>query len=334
MFKNERILITGATGFIGRHLVYELLERGYTGLHLLVRRTSDVSPFHGRDVSFVYGDISDPVSLGAIEGAFDVVYHCAGYVNNTDRPRLWRYNVRGTENVCRQALRRGVRRFIYVSSVAVVSGHDVVPLHEDLPMRPTRSTYNYSRSKIEAEKAALEYRARGLPMVIVRPPMVYGEGEPHATGILMRLIRLRLLPIVGGGHARMHMVYVRNLASFLVECLENGSAAGGTFFVADREALTVREVFTALARGAGFSEPALMPEPLSRLLTGLPLLGKKFAFMSKDRVYDVSRAMALGWTPPMTAREALLRTGAFYSNMSTGTQAGEECENEGISVDQ
>jgi nucleoside-diphosphate-sugar epimerase len=324
VLKNERILITGATGFIGRHLVYALLEHGYTDLHFLVRRTSDLSLFQGYKVSFVYGDVSDPVSLGRINDRFDIVYHCAGYVSNSDCIRLWRYNVRGTENVCRMALRLGVQRFIYISSVAVVSGHAAVPLTEDLPMRPTRSTYNYSRAKIAAEEIALEFRAKGLPMVIVRPPMVYGEGEPHAIASLMILLRMRLLPLVGGGRARMHMVYVRNLASFLVECLENPAAAGGTFFAADREALTVREVFTALAEGAGLPQPSVVSESLSRFLIGLPFLGKKLAFMTKDRVYDAGRALSLGWVPPFSARDALLRTGAFYSNLSKGTQAGEE----------
>jgi nucleoside-diphosphate-sugar epimerase len=310
MNTQKRILVTGATGFIGRHLVFLLLERGYTDVHLLVRTTSDISMFDGKNVKLLYGDLSDPVSLNKIDWVFDVVYHCAGYVATDSATLLWRHNVRATENICQRAWRFGVEKFIYVSSVAVVSGSFDVPLTED---KPYAATNIYGKSKIEAEKTVRTYMFKGLQAVIVRPPIVYGEGEPHLLKLIMTLMRYRALPLLNRGAAKMHMVYVRNLAAFMVACLEDDALLGGTFFSCDEDVLSAREIFEALSRAAGLSGPVLVNEKLTACILKLPFVGKWLEISIKDRVYSGQRVKsACSFKPPYAAKAALAQTGAYY----------------------
>ncbi|MDD5347761.1 MAG: SDR family NAD(P)-dependent oxidoreductase, partial [Candidatus Omnitrophica bacterium] len=105
-----KVLVTGATGFIGRYVVNALLEEGHA-VSALVRKTSKVDFLKAQGVQLVYGDIADAGSLGAIRGPFDAVIHSAGYVGN-DWERLYQTNVLGTENICALALKLGVGRLV------------------------------------------------------------------------------------------------------------------------------------------------------------------------------------------------------------------------------
>ena len=207
------ILITGATGFIGRHLVKRLANEGKYNITCLIRTTSNIALLKPYNVEFIYADITDASALTKIKGDFDILYHCAALVYNDDPSTLDHINKVGTHNACELAYRLGVKRFVYLSSVAVVSGNDNVPLIEDLPYAATNK---YGQSKIEAEKTVLEYRNKGVPTVILRPPMVYGPDEPHMMGALLKLLKYRLLPTINNGKNHLHMIYVENLVEALV----------------------------------------------------------------------------------------------------------------------
>ena len=318
-----RILVTGATGFIGRNLVFELLDRGYTQVHVLARRTSDLSVFAHADIRIVEGDVTDGKSLAAIDSPFDAVVHCAGSVQNADKALLHRVNVEGSRNICEFALRKKVARVVYVSSVAVVSGNPNVPLTEDLPYAATNA---YGASKLEGERVAREFLDRGLPMVIVRPPMIYGEDEPHMFDTLMRLLLRGLLFLPNGGRAKLHLCYVRNVAWFLAECLTHPDAAGGTYFVGDPQVLSGAEVFGALADAIGCGDPVPLPAWLTPFLVCLPWVGAKIKFFVKDRVYAIDRMRGeLGLVPPYDARTSLAQTARHWFNRHQGVTAA-ECE--------
>lgn len=307
-----KILVTGATGFIGRYLVDGLVQQGHD-IYVLVRPTSDRQLLSGKGVTFIEADLSDEKSLEVLKQySLDVIYHCAGLVEDKDLHKLYKMNVAGTDNICKYALEQRVKRVIYLSSVATVSGNEQVPLTEDLPYSATNL---YGLSKLEAESLVLEYRRHGLPVVIMRPAMVYGEEEPHAFDKIMRLLQCRLLPVADGGIHKMHMVYIQNVVYALLLALSDDRFLLGTFFIADNEVLTQREVFSILSRVVTKKDPVILASWMTPVLAHLPILGKKFRSFLKDRVYDISRLKALGYKPKYTAKEGLQRSAEYWLKM-------------------
>ncbi|MCU0651306.1 MAG: NAD(P)-dependent oxidoreductase [Candidatus Omnitrophica bacterium] len=304
-----KILVTGATGFIGRYLVPELASQGHD-ISVLVRRTSDRTVLDGSQIKFMEGDCADEKSLEALrQDYFDAIYHCAALVEDKDLNKLYKVNVAGTDNICRYALARGIKKLVYLSSVAAVSGNDQLPLTEDLPYNATNL---YGLSKLEAESLVLEHRRHGLNVAILRPTMVYGEGEPHAFNTIMTLLRWRLLPVIDGGRHKMHMVYVRNLIQAMLMALYDDRFLEGTFFVADSEVLTQGEIFSIFSRAATGKDPILLPGWMTPVMLSLPILGRKLGFFLKDREYDISRLKSLGYEPKYTAKEGLKRSAEYW----------------------
>ncbi len=304
-----KVLVTGATGFIGRNIV-EALRADGEEVFALVRETSKIDFLRQLGVKFIYGDITDMSSLGLINGKFDAVFHCAASVQDQDWKKLFLVNITGTENICKLCLRLEARRLVYLSSIAVVSGHFQIPVTEDLPYSATNL---YGKSKIEAEKIVWDYRGQGLPSVILRPPMVYGELEPHLLKFILFLIKHRFFPLIDGGKSKLHLVYVKNVAQAAVMALRNDGFLKGAYFVADKEVLAVREIYSVLAKAIAAQEPLLLPEKLTPLLCNIPWLGRRARFFIKDRVFDISRIMELGYTPKFKAEDALIASAkSFY----------------------
>ena len=296
MDRDKKILITGATGFLGKFLTDELIAGGYGDLTALARHTSNISLLSGKKIKIIYADISDKASLDAIRGDWDVVFHCAGFVGNNEKT-LRRVNVLGTENICRFALERGVKRFIYTSSVAVNSGNTEIPLKEDLPYKPTNK---YGISKMEAERIAIGFREKGLPMVILRPCMVYGEGEPHLMPLLTKLARFRLLFIpYFAADLRLHLVSARNVAACFVRCMEDPRGPGNVFNIADEDILTVRRLFEVVSDTLGTGRNFILPRIPTKIMMFMPIVGKRLGYVSKERVYGIERLKSvLDFTPP------------------------------------
>jgi nucleoside-diphosphate-sugar epimerase len=296
------ILVTGATGFIGSHLVEQLLNQKHQ-VFALVRKTSNVGPLIDKGVNLIYGDISDKDSLRVVcDYDIEAVFHCAGYVQDDNWKSLYHINVIGTENICNLCLKLKVERLVYVSSVAVVNGNSQITLQENLPFNATNL---YGASKIDAEGRVIEFRKKGLRAAIIRPPMVYGEGEPHALGKILFLLRHRLLPIIGQGKARWHLAYVKNVADALILALHKDEFLQDTFFVADEEALTVKEILLTLIQAIEAPNPYYLPSWVTPLFRKLPYLGKRLNFLCKDRIYDISRIQAAGYKPHYQTKNAL-----------------------------
>ncbi len=303
MGKDIKILVTGATGFIGRYLILELLSRGYTNITALVRHTSDVSFLKTNRIKIAFGDITDKISIDSLGDYYEVLFHCAGFVADEDLEALHRVNVLGTQNLCSWALENKLKKVVYTSSVAVNSGNLQTPLTED---KPYLATNRYGESKLEAEKIAVEFQGKGLPLVIVRPCMVYGEGEPHMLSLLVRLLRLRLLILPGLGEPKLHLVSVRNVAAFLAHCMEDERAVAGVFHIADKEVLSLKDIFSIFAKSLELKEPLLLSPFLTKILSFLPFIGKRIRFLSKGRVYSLERIeKILNFIPPYSAYQEL-----------------------------
>jgi UDP-glucose 4-epimerase len=307
------ILVTGATGFIGSRLVQRLAEEASHKIYAIVRKTSKTDYLKSLGVNLIYADLTDDIQgLSKIINPgteMDAVFHCAAYVNDRDWDRLYKVNVIGTGNICGLALKLGVNRLVYLSSVAVVSGNLQVPLTESLPYSATNL---YGLSKIEAEKKVLEYREKGLNAVVLRPCMVYGEKEPHLMGPLLFSLRHRLLPIIGEGENKMHLAYVGNVIDAMILSFKKSRMLSGSYFVADEEVLTVKEILSILSKAVNGREPAKMPYWAVQLLLKVPFLNKRLQFFQKDRVYDISRLKSEGFNARFHTEDSLAKSAGFW----------------------
>jgi len=300
------ILITGATGFIGKNLVEGLFRKGGHTLFCLVRNPVKAEALEPFGVKLIYGDIADEASLDKLlTYKIDVIFHNAACVANKNPKLLYQTNVLGSKNICELAISLGAKKIIYTSSVAVISANSQVPLTEDLPFKATNI---YGESKIEAEKVILNYREKGLNIVIVRPPMVYGEDEPHMLKILLFITKYRLFPLIDKGKSKLHLGYVKNVVEAMIFLLDKKETLEGSFFVGDQEVLTVREVFDTFARVLKVRPLFNLPAWLKPIVTSLPFIGRKIGFFSKDRVYSLERIKSLGFKVPFKAKESLAKS--------------------------
>ncbi|NQT94819.1 MAG: NAD-dependent epimerase/dehydratase family protein [Candidatus Omnitrophica bacterium] len=202
-------------------------------------------------------------------------------------------------------LKEKIERVVYLSSTAVIAGNSEVPLTDDLPFCATN---NYGQSKIEAERVALQYRDKGLKTAIIRPPMVYGEEEPHLLSLIVRLIRWRLLPIIGEGNNKLHMVDIDNVVDVMLLCLSRNEAYEGTYIVADNEVLSTKEFLGIIAEAIDVRPPLHMHKSLIPFLEHTPFLKNKVTFFTKDRVYSIERIRdRLGYNPRISIYDGLRR---------------------------
>ncbi len=300
------IIVTGATGFIGRDLVKRLKEKGHN-LSCLVRSTSNIKPLKELGVNIITADILNIDELRRVfkEIRPEAVYHAAAIVSNNDEKTALEVNTRSTSNICEVCLENGVRRFIYLSSVSVISGNHNVPLVEDLPYKASNA---YGRSKIEAEKIVIGYRVKGLRAAVIRPCMVYGEGEPHALDNIFSKVRKRRFPVLNIEEmdALLNLVYIGNVTDLLELVLWKEEALEGTFMVADKDPITMRRFLEILYDELGAGKPPVIPRWLVKLAMAIPPARKKIKGVLKDRVYDISRAREkLGYTPRVGTEEGL-----------------------------
>ncbi len=245
-----RVLVTGATGFLGRNLCPYLVERGYR-VRALARRTSDWRFLAERGVEIVWGDVQDPASVREAVAGCMAVIHAAGYFRFWGpRERYWGVNVEGTRNVVRAAQEAGVRRFVHISTVAVVGQpRPGTVIDETYPCRPVDE---YQRTKWEGERIVREAADEGLPALILRPGAFYGPWGRYAFNRLFFEDFLRGLRLqVHGGRRYTFPVFVPDLCRVIEAALHRGRV-GEIYNVADRSRRHA-EIYEIVARIAGTS---------------------------------------------------------------------------------
>jgi nucleoside-diphosphate-sugar epimerase len=256
------ILVTGASGFIGARLVHALLAQGET-VHVLGRKSSDLSEFDGSAVRVFRGDLASPSDMRAAMQDCDRVYHLAAFAKNWARnpEDVHRINRDALENVFGIARELGVRRVVYTSTVMVYGPSDGHPVDERTQRTAPPSTL-YEESKIDGERIVEKALADGLDVVIVHPTRVFGPGhltEANSTTILMKQYlegTWRLLP--GDGSAAGNYVYVMDVVHGCIGAMERGKA-GGHYILCGAN-LTFDEFFAILARATG-KKRILLPVP-------------------------------------------------------------------------
>lgn len=307
----QHILVTGASGFIGRALCLFLREKGWR-LRAAVRSAG--AGVQGADETVRIGGIDGRTDWAEALSGVDAVVHLAARVHvmrDTSEDPLGafrRINVKGTEHLAREALRAGVKRFVFISSIKVNGEGRERPYTELDPPAPEDA---YGISKKEAEDL-LRHIARetGLEVVILRLPLVYGPGVKANFKSLIKIVRMGLpLPFKGVSNKR-SFVYVGNVVDAIKACLIHPLAAGETFFLSDGEDVSTPELLRLIARA--------MNKKIFLFALGmkaLKVVGKMTGMSQEiDRLTGSLTVDArkirkiLGWAPPFTLQQGIAKT--------------------------
>jgi len=294
------VALTGATGFIGRHLLKELPKRGYK-IRVLLRRPTMLPP---EASGAVVGDLAAPRNMSDALASVDAVVHSAGLAHAmSGRPEddYRAINTDATVGLARAAARAGVRRFVFLSSIRAQSGpvaNEV--LTEDMEPRPTDA---YGRSKLDAERGLADV---SIDWVAMRLVLVYGPG---VKGNMAALVKLAAKPLplpfrsLPGRHS---LLSVDNLVVAVDTVLRAAAPLRRPLIVAEPEALTLAEMITSLRRGLD-RRPGLLPMPTPMLRSVFGMLGRSEAYerIAGSLIVSAAALTALGWTPRVATRDGL-----------------------------
>lgn len=251
-----KTLVTGGTGFVGSHLVRELLKRDHD-VRCLVRPTSRIDNLKNLNIEPVCGDLRDLETLKQAAKGCDVVYHCAADYRLwcKDPTEMYASNVEGTRNVMQAALDEGIRRVVYTSTVGCLGLNDNgAPADEDTPVVSIADMVgHYKRSKFLAEEEVRGFAKRGLPVVIVNPSTPVGELDikPTPTGkIIVDFLRGKMFGYVDTG---MNLIDVKDCAEGHVLAAEKGRT--GERYILGAHNITLKELFDALASVTDIASP-------------------------------------------------------------------------------
>ncbi len=311
-----RILVTGATGFIGSQLTRALLEAGHR-VRILRRETSSLLALQGLGVESVHGDLTQPETLRSALRGMQAVFHCAAYLGGADLTRHRQVTVQGTRALAEAALAEGVERFVHTSSCAalgVPEPGDRTLMTETHTWRGLAQLYPYGYAKYRAELEIQDAVAKGLDAVIVNPAMVFGREDVYrrSTSILTSLDRGRVPACTEGG---INVVHIRDVVNGHLAAFEKGER--GCRYLLCGENLSYPELFSLYSSISGHPAPAMVvPGGLlrafaqpARLLGGLlniPLPLDLIALAGRYFYYDsASSIAALGLASPLPARQAL-----------------------------
>jgi len=309
-----KVLLTGATGFVGRGVLARLRQENDVEVRVAQRGRAAPWP-EGVEVAQIDG-LSVAQSWDEALQGVEVVIHCAARVHVMDEQAadplagFRAVNVEATRHLAQQAAAAGVTRFVFVSSIKV-NGEETAagrPFTANATARPQDA---YGQSKLEAEQALFAIAAQtGLEVVVVRPPLVYGPGVKANFASLMRALQRRLPLPFGAIDNRRSLVARDNLVDLLLCCARHPAAAGQVFLVSDGEDLSTAQLCRGLSQALGV-RPRLLPVPpaLLRLLGRLTGRSQQVQRLLGSLQVDISATCRrLDWRPPVRVEQALRET--------------------------
>ncbi len=319
MTSKIRVLVTGATGFVGSCLVKRLKERK----DLIIRSMSRTGGEEDPDIEFFNADLSETAKLEQAVRGVDVVYHLAGMLGKWGVPKetYYRINGQGTEDLLQACLRERLKQFIYLSSAGVL-GPNIRNADESFPRNPSNV---YEQTKAEAEVRVLEYHRRnGLPVTIIRPEFLYGPKDKHVLGLFQALKRRRFF-LINQGESLLHPTYIDDLIEVLCRVLLDPAVNGRIYLVAGERSVSVRE-FTGMISHCLRSAPCELSVPASVALilavasetvgrgTGIiPILTQsRVKFFSESRSYNTLLARRELGFRPLSLEQGIRKTIQWY----------------------
>jgi len=314
------ILVTGATGFIGRHLVPTLFKKGWS-VRCLARTTS-VQPEEFRyRAEWVIGDLQDLDSLKEACKNIDLVIHLAGTIKANAIDDFYSINAGGTRNLLEAILQSGNSnaKFILISSQAALGpASNQRPLTEDDKPRPVS---NYGKSKLEAEKIILEYRNL-IRSIIIRPSVVYGPGDRESLS-LFRLAGHHINPHIGFKSTYINSIHVQDLVQLIHLSIENNVTSGEIFNANDGmdRGYSTEDVIKCAARSLGtWTIPIYIPKTILKMLalisSGISKISGDASMINPDKYRELS---ARYWIFSSQKARSVLGFSAQY-DLNTGFQ--------------
>lgn len=316
------ILVTGGTGFLGKHLAVALLQRGHS-VRLMGRNFTPAKSLLEQGAMPVEVDLRDRDAVVAACAGVEAVFHVGALSAPWGkRADFYAINVGGTEAVLAGCLAHGVRRLLYVSSPSVVfDGRDQHSAREDVPY-PRRFTSTYSLTKKLGEDRVNAAHAAGLETVILRPKAIFGPGDQALLPRLIAAARQQRLPQIGDGRNLVDLTYVENVVHALILASDAPAAVGKTYTITNNEHVPLWEVIRLVLQRLRLSTSlrqislsvALAAASLMEMraaLTGKePLLTRYSAtILARTQTYDISAAQRdLAYVPPVSIDEAVERT--------------------------
>ena len=306
-----RVLLTGANGFIGSALEQQLLSSLEHEVTPVVRHKVD-----GLRSAKRVGNLDGSTQWSSMLDGVDVIIHTAAMVKVKKHSDLStisefrRVNVEGTLNLARQAVRSGVRRFVFISSIKV-NGEITSPNQPFFPEDKPNPVDPYGISKLEAELALMKLAGEsGMEVVIIRPCLVYGSGVKGNFLSMMRCVNRGIPLPLGAIDNKRSMISIENLVELVITCIDHPNAVNQIFLASDGEDMSTTELLQRLGKALG--KPArLIPIPVSLLMFIAALLGKDAVAqrLCGSLQVDISKAREmLGWEPLIMVNEGLRRT--------------------------
>lgn len=321
----SRVLVTGASGFVGRHLTTTLHKRGYHVIACV--RNREFAQGLSREAEVRVVDDIERADWPRLVTGVDSVVHLAAHVHRVGRngerdpQAYYRVNVLGTQRLAIAAARASVGRVVFLSSVKAVGDGYADPKKAYIESDPCLPQHAYGKSKREAEVVLRDLTGNGaLKVTVLRPPLVYGPG---VKANFLRLLRTvdRGLPLpLATVHNRRSLLFVGNLVDAVERVLRNDkrNSSFETFFVADTETVSTPELIRRLAQH--LNRPSrLVPFPVALLKLAAQALGKPAVVdrLAGSLVVDTSRIRsAIGWEPPFSLDEGLATTVEWYRRLN------------------
>ena len=321
-----RVLVTGASGLLGRAVATSILAAGHEV------RTLQRSPSHIVGATDVLGSVTDATSVARATAGVDGIVHLAAKVSLAGDPAEFEaVNVGGTLHLLRAAIEHGVGRFVYVSSPSVAHSGSSIVGDDAEPADPLRAHGDYARTKAQAELLALAADSPALAVVAVRPHLVWGPGDTQLVARIVERARQGRLPLLGKGAALIDSTYIDNAASGIAAALERAPHVhGNSYVITNGEPRPVAELLDGMCRAAGVPTPrwsvpagvartaGSLIEAVWRVRPGVdepPMTRFLAEQLSTAHWFDQRRTRAdLQWTPAVSLDEGFRRLAASYGN--------------------
>lgn len=329
----QKVLVTGASGFLGRRVVEVLVQKGYP-VRALIRKLSNTKKLEECGAEIFYGDVADRESLGAAIRDVEMVVHAAADTAGTERDGEWS-TIRGTENVLEFCRQDGIRKLIYISSCAVYGVADfgkgeIIKEDGSLERFPEKRGF-YSWSKLKADQIVDKAIKEGeLPIFSLRPGTIWGPGGEVFTPMMGFSLGDRLFAVIGNGKFVLPFVYIDNLVEAIVRGIESQNTAGGVYNVVDPERITKRDYMNSLIRKI-HPRASCLYIPYFLLYVTVSIQEKIFSWMGrkpfltryrldssqKSILYDSTKIQKeLGWHPSVSLEEGIKNVLEYEQNRS------------------
>lgn len=325
----DLILVTGATGLVGSHVVQQAVDAGYP-VRAMVRKVDSNGHLAKLKVEQFVASLEDPESLKKAVNGATIIIHCAAMVGDWGPTSEYRaVNVVGTQSLVNAALESGtVKRWVQISSLGVYPGTDHYGTDETVASS-VKGIDGYTLTKVESENVVLDaVKSKQLPAVILRPGFIYGPRDRTVMPRLLQRLQTNRFAYLGNSDKLMNNTFVGNLCEAIWLAIENDSVVGEVFNIRDPQAVTKQAFIDTICEAAELTKPTkVVPLPVARILAwhlqiiyrlfrcrNAPLVNSaRIKFLGRNLDFDISKAESkLGYHPSVSFADAMPETVKWF----------------------